>query len=224
MILELADLEKTFSHGDASVTVLKGLNFTANRGETIAILGPSGSGKSTLLTLLAGLDRPTAGRISIQGEDLHRLNEESLTRFRSKNLSIIFQQFHLMANLTALENVTLPLEIAGIQDAETKAKNALTSVGLGHRFTHFPTELSGGECQRVAIARAVAVEAPILLADEPSGNLDQKTGHEVMKMLFELVKSKGSTLILVTHNEQLASWCDRQFNLQDGKLWLQDRQ
>ena len=215
MILQLDRLEKTYAHGSTSVTVLKDLTFEAAKAETIAILGPSGSGKSTLLSLLAGLDKPTSGTISVHGENL--------SRFRAKNLGIIFQQFHLMSNLTAHENVMLPLEISGSRDAEARARAALESVGLGARLTHFPSELSGGECQRVAIARAIAVEPQILLADEPSGNLDLKTGNQVMQLLFDLVKKTKSTLILVTHNEQLASWCDKQYNLHNGQLQLQVR-
>lgn len=221
MILQLSNLEKTYTRGANSVTVLKDLNFQIQKPETVAILGPSGSGKSTLLSLLAGLDYPTSGAITVQGEHLHSMGEEELSRFRSRNLGIIFQQFHLMSNLTALENVRLPLEISDAEHSDERARAALESVGLSHRLTHFPSELSGGECQRVAIARALAVKPLILLADEPSGNLDQKTGNQVMQMLFDLVKKQESTLILVTHNEQLASWCDKQFNLQDGKLQLQ---
>jgi len=223
LILQLDHIEKTYAHGDHSVTVLKDLNFAAKEAETVAILGPSGSGKSTLLSLLAGLDRPTSGTISVKGENLHSMGEEQLSRFRARNLGIIFQQFHLMSNLTAQENVRLPLEIAGAQNADERARKALESVGLSHRLTHFPAELSGGECQRVAIARALAVEPAILLADEPSGNLDLKTGNQVMQLLFDLVKKQGSTLVLVTHNEQLATWCTKQFNLQDGKLLQQVR-
>ena len=223
MILQLDRLEKTYAHGSTSVTVLKDLTFEAAKAETIAILGPSGSGKSTLLSLLAGLDKPTSGTISVHGENLHEMGEEQLSRFRAKNLGIIFQQFHLMSNLTAHENVMLPLEISGSRDAEARARAALESVGLGARLTHFPSELSGGECQRVAIARAIAVEPQILLADEPSGNLDLKTGNQVMQLLFDLVKKTKSTLILVTHNEQLASWCDKQYNLHNGQLQLQVR-
>ena len=217
-ILDVQNVHKTYSHPTQPIEVLRGASLAAKRGETVAILGPSGSGKSTMLSLLAGLDKPTSGVISLVGEDLARLSEEKLARFRAKNLGIIFQQFHLMNNLTATENVSLPLEIARNPDAVAKARRALEDVGLGHRQQHFPHQLSGGECQRVAIARALVVEPPVLLADEPSGNLDTKTGTQVMKMLFDLAKNKGTTLILVTHNEDLAGWCNRKLHLAEGRL------
>lgn len=227
--MEVNGLCKTYakkSGRDASgtengVSVLRNLDFAAghpNRSETVAIIGPSGSGKSTLLAMLAGLDAPTSGTIRVAGQDLSKLDQAGLSRFRAKNLGIVFQQFHLMSSLTALENVRLPLEIAEIADATAIATSMLSSVGLGHRLQHFPAELSGGECQRVAIARALAVDPAIYLADEPSGNLDQKTGIQIMELLFERIKSKKSTLILVTHNEELAKWCDRRLILQEGRL------
>lgn len=229
MIMEVNGLCKTYakkSGRDAKdtengITVLRNLDFAAghpNRSETVAIIGPSGSGKSTLLAMLAGLDAPTSGTIRVAGQDLSKLDQAGLSRFRAKNLGIVFQQFHLMSSLTALENVRLPLEIAEIADATAIATSMLSSVGLGHRLQHFPAELSGGECQRVAIARALAVDPAIYLADEPSGNLDQKTGIQIMELLFERIKSKKSTLILVTHNEELAKWCDRRLILQEGRL------
>jgi putative ABC transport system ATP-binding protein len=218
MILSVSHVQKTYPHPSAPIQVLRGVNLDAQAGETIAILGPSGSGKSTLLSLLAGLDSPTSGSVTLAGKNLTAMNEESLARFRAKNLGIIFQQFHLMNNLTAKENVRLPLEISGTSEADAKARQALIDVGLGHRLDHFPHQLSGGECQRVAIARAIVVEPPLLLADEPSGNLDTTTGHQVMKLLFDLTKKNKMTLILVTHNEDLAKWCDKKLTLSEGRL------
>jgi len=221
MILEIDDLCKTF-RTDASVEpveVLKHLNLQMTKGETLAILGQSGSGKSTLLTLLAGLDSPSSGSIVLDGQDMHKLSEEQLSRFRARHIGIIFQQFHLMSHLTALENVSLPLDLFRDADAAAKAEEALRQVGLGKRMTHFPHQLSGGECQRVAIARAMVVRPSILLADEPTGNLDNSTGTYVSDMIFELVKEHGMTLLFVTHNEQLAKRCAREQRLQNGSFY-----
>ncbi len=218
MILNAQDVSKSFSQGGASIEVLRGLFLQVEAGETLAILGESGSGKSTLLSLLAGLDHPDGGSIAISGTVLKDLDEEALTQFRGKGLGIVFQQFHLMSTLTALENVALPLEIAHDPAALTKAKEALAAVELAHRETHFPNQLSGGECQRVAIARAFVTRPALLLADEPSGNLDSRTGNAVMDLLFKLVKAHHMTLILVTHNEALAKRCQRQLAIVEGKL------
>ncbi|MGA0805789.1 MAG: ABC transporter ATP-binding protein [Pseudohongiellaceae bacterium] len=220
MILEINDLCKTF-RTDASVEpveVLKHLNLQMSKGETLAILGQSGSGKSTLLTLLAGLDSPSSGSIVLNGQDMQKLSEEELSKFRARNIGIIFQQFHLMSHLTALENVSLPLDLFRDPDAARKAEEALQQVGLGKRMTHFPHQLSGGECQRVAIARAMVVRPSILLADEPTGNLDNSTGAYVSDMIFDLVKEHGMTLLFVTHNEQLAKRCAREQRLQNGRF------
>jgi putative ABC transport system ATP-binding protein len=220
MILEINDLCKTF-RTDASVEpveVLKHLNLQMSKGETLAILGQSGSGKSTLLTLLAGLDSPSSGSIILNGQDMQKLSEEELSKFRARNIGIIFQQFHLMSHLTALENVSLPLDLFRDPDAARKAEEALQQVGLGKRMTHFPHQLSGGECQRVAIARAMVVRPSILLADEPTGNLDNSTGAYVSDMIFDLVKEHGMTLLFVTHNEQLAKRCAREQRLQNGRF------
>ena len=220
MILEINDLCKTF-RTDASVEpveVLKHLNLQMSKGETLAILGQSGSGKSTLLTLLAGLDSPSSGSIVLNGQDMQKLSEEELSKFRARNIGIIFQQFHLMSHLTALENVSLPLDLFRDPDAARKAEEALQHVGLGKRMTHFPHQLSGGECQRVAIARAMVVRPSILLADEPTGNLDNSTGAYVSDMIFDLVKEHGMTLLFVTHNEQLAKRCAREQRLQNGRF------
>ena len=220
MILQIKDLCKTFRTAAnlEPIEVLKNLSLEMETGDTLAILGQSGSGKSTFLTLLAGLDRPTSGTIILNGQDMHDLDEEALSKFRARNIGIIFQQFHLMSHLTALENVSLPLDLFKDPEAENKAREALDHVGLGKRLDHFPHQLSGGECQRVAIARAMVVRPSILLADEPTGNLDSSTGAHVSDMIFELVAKHGMTLLFVTHNEQLAMRCARQQRLQDGRF------
>ena len=198
--------------------VLRDLSIQADKGEKIAILGPSGCGKSTLLSLLAGLDNPDTGTVEIDGMDLAKQSEDDRSQIRSEKLGIVFQQYHLMRNLNAVENVGLPLEILGTTDFPDLARNALEDVGLGHRAAHFPSEMSGGECQRVAIARALINRPPLVLADEPSGNLDQKTGVEVMDLLFNLCNEFNITLLLVTHNRDLAERCDRALLLKDGAL------
>jgi putative ABC transport system ATP-binding protein len=217
-ILKARQVFKQFAQGETPVQVLNGLELEVAKGETLAIVGQSGSGKSTLLSLLAGLDTPTQGSIELAGQALEALSEEELTVYRAKHLGIIFQQFHLMGNLTALENVSLPLEIARDPNATEKARVALEHVGLAHRTSHLPHQLSGGEKQRVAIARAIVVEPSVLLADEPSGSLDTATGHQVMKLLFDLVNRRNMTLILVTHNEELVHLCQRKLTLREGRL------
>jgi putative ABC transport system ATP-binding protein len=220
MILEIKDLCKTFQSAAhlEPVEVLKNLNLQMEVGETLAILGQSGSGKSTLLTLLAGLDSPSSGSILLNGHNMHQMNEEQLSKFRAQNIGIIFQQFHLMSHLTALENVTLPLDLFKDADAKRKANEALEQVGLGKRKDHFPHQMSGGECQRVAIARAMVVRPAILLADEPTGNLDNTTGAYVSDMIFDLVREHKMTLLFVTHNEQLAKRCGREQRLLNGRF------
>ncbi|MBC7385905.1 MAG: ABC transporter ATP-binding protein, partial [Cryobacterium sp.] len=188
------------------------------QGETVAILGKSGSGKSTLLSLLAGLDSPDAGSVELEAEDLGKITEKRLLQLRNEKIGIVFQQFHLFPELTASENVAIPLEIRGDLEAFQKANRALESVGLGHRLSHTPDRLSGGEKQRIAIARAFISDPSILLADEPSGNLDAKTGDEVMSVLFDRVRELGMTLILVTHDELLSKRCGRRVELVGGKL------
>ncbi|MCX6108282.1 MAG: ABC transporter ATP-binding protein [Proteobacteria bacterium] len=217
-MLKLSGLGKSYPHPSGAVTVLTGIDALIEDGERVAIIGPSGSGKSTLLALLSGLDQPTSGTIELAGKVLGSLSERELTAYRARYLGIVFQQFHLMGHLSALENVTLPLRIAGHVEVEARAVKALQDVGLGHRLNHLPQQLSGGECQRVAIARAIVGEPPLILADEPSGNLDAKTGDQVMQLLFDLVRQRRSTLVLVTHNEHLASWCDRRLLLSGGHL------
>lgn len=214
--VRLKDVHKSFPHASGEVKVLKGLNLEVPRGERLAIVGPSGSGKSTLLAVLAGLERPEQGEVTLADRSLSELGEDGLSDFRSRQLGIVFQQFHLLPHLTAEENVALPLEILGEGRALEPARHALERVRMSHRQGHFPTELSGGECQRVAIARATVSQPEILLADEPSGNLDRETGDLVMQTLFEELGQ--STLLLVTHNETLAASCDRCLHMNDGRL------
>lgn len=218
MILKVADLRKNFGSGARAIEVLRGVNLEVAQGETVAILGESGSGKSTLLALLAGLDDPLSGEIWIAGEEIGRLCEEERAKFRAKNLGIVFQQYHLMSTLTALENVSLPLELLRDPNAETKALQILDAIGLSARCDHFPHQLSGGEAQRVALARAVVVEPALLLADEPSGSLDAKSGELVTRILFDLVEKRGMTLVLVTHSRVLAERCQSRYELRDGVL------
>lgn len=219
MILKVDKVYKAFSQtGSGTLEVLKGVSFEVNRGETIAISGQSGSGKTTLLSLLAGLDSPDSGSVVLEDQDLNILNEDRLARFRAKKIGMIFQQFHLMPHLTADENISLPLEILRSDDVDGRTNEVLRQVGLEERKNHLPGRLSGGECQRVAIARALAVKPSILLADEPTGNLDNKTGRQVVDLLFDLVYSINMTLILVSHNLELAALCKRQFSLEDGRL------
>tara|TARA_A100001388_G_C28758124_1_gene496138 strand:+ start:210 stop:884 length:675 start_codon:yes stop_codon:yes gene_type:complete len=217
-IISLNKISKTYFQGTQRIEVLYGLNLDVKSSETVAILGQSGTGKSTLLSLLAGLDVPDFGTISVNKQDLSKLSQDKLSQFRAKNLGVIFQQYHLMSNLTALENVGIPLELQKVTDFQSEALEALKMVGLSHRISHFPSQLSGGECQRVAIARAIVGKPKLILADEPSGNLDDKTGKEVMDLLFKLCKEQEQTLILVTHNHNLAQNCDRTLVLKDGKL------
>lgn len=217
-IISLNKISKTYFQGTQRIEVLYGLNLDVKSSEAVAILGQSGTGKSTLLSLLAGLDIPDFGTVEVNKQDLSKLSQDKLSQFRAKNLGVIFQQYHLMSNLTALENVGIPLELQKVNDFQSAALEALKMVGLSHRISHFPSQLSGGECQRVAIARAIVGKPKLILADEPSGNLDDKTGKEVMDLLFKLCKEREQTLILVTHNHDLAQNCDRTLVLKDGKL------
>ncbi len=216
--LEVSHLRKSFRQGEVEITVIHDLALSVGKGETLAILGKSGSGKSTLLSLLSGLDSPDAGEVRLEGVDIAHLPEEALLKIRNEKIGIVFQQFHLFPELTALENAAIPLELRGDPAAESKARAALESVGLGHRLDHTPDRLSGGEKQRVAIARAFVGEPALLLADEPSGNLDAKTGEEVMDLLFKRVRERGMTLILVTHDEALAGRCARRVILDRGVI------
>ena len=217
MLLEINQLYKSFPQADhGQIDVLKNINLEINEGETVAVVGQSGSGKSTLLSLMAGLDRQTTGSLRLRDKEISEMSEVKLTQFRAENIGIIFQQFYLMPHLTALENVSLPLEMFGYEDYLNRAKEALNQVGLSGREQHFPHQLSGGESQRVAIARAVVARPSILLADEPTGNLDNETGVQVANLLFELVKTTGMTMLLVTHNTEMAKRCSSQLTLQFG--------
>ena len=217
-ILSAEEVSKEFAQGTSVLHILNHLNFHLAAQELVAIIGQSGSGKSTLLAILAGLDHPTAGRITLAGHDLGGLDESALSRLRSAHMGIVFQQFHLIPNLTALENVSLPLEIRRLSNYEARAKDLLVRVGLQDRMNHYAHQLSGGECQRVAIARALAPKPVVLLADEPTGNLDSKTGDQVIEVLFSAARDEGAGLVIVTHNESLAKRCTRQLALRDGAL------
>jgi putative ABC transport system ATP-binding protein len=216
--VEVKNLRKSYGQGDSRVEVLKGINLSIERGERLALVGKSGSGKSTLLSLLAGLDRPDSGSISIDGRVMTSFKDKELTEFRATYMGIVFQQFHLISTLTAFENVLLPLELLKKKDAFEIATNLLDAVGLGHRREHLPSQLSGGESQRVAIARALAIGPSILFADEPSGNLDEETGEKVMDLLFQMVLKTQTTLVLVTHDPDLARRCSRVVHLEHGSL------
>lgn len=217
-LLSLHDVNLSLRSRAGAVHILKGISFSVNAGETIGIVGPSGSGKTSLLMVIAGLEPVSSGEIYVDGEALHGKSEDALALLRRNTIGIVFQSFHLIPTLSALENVALPLEFRGVANAVTVAREKLTSVGLGHRLDHYPGQLSGGEQQRVAIARALASGAKMILADEPTGNLDQETGKIIMDMLFEIRKTQGTSLLLVTHDRSLAARCDRIIEVRDGKL------
>jgi putative ABC transport system ATP-binding protein len=217
-LVRVKDLALTLPSLSGPVNILRGIDLTIARGEVLAILGPSGSGKTSLLMLLAGLEQATAGSIELDGQIITAMDEDALARMRRSRIGIVFQAFHLIPTMTALENVAVPLELAGHRDASARAVAALDAVGLSHRLTHLPSRLSGGEQQRVAIARAFAPEPRLLLADEPTGNLDLATGEAVMELLFALRARHGTTLLLITHDPALAERCDRQVRLVDGKV------
>ena len=214
----LKDIQLKLASAAGEVNILRGLNLEVSAGEAVGLVGPSGSGKTSLLMLIAGLERATGGTLSVAGKDVTRLNEDTLARFRGRHIGIVFQNFHLVPTMTAIENVALPLEFAGVRDAMQRARAHLDAVGLGHRLLHYPGQLSGGEQQRVALARAFAVEPSLLLADEPTGNLDGATGRVVMDVLFEMRRRLGTTLILVTHEDALAARCERIVRMQDGRI------
>jgi putative ABC transport system ATP-binding protein len=216
VMIRLRDLRLTIPAASGPVNILRGIDLEVWRGETIAVLGPSGSGKTSLLMLLAGLERASDGVIEVAGHDLARMDEDARARFRLDALGIVFQAFHLIPSMTAQQNVAVPLELAGRRDAAAVAVAALHRVGLGHRLTHRPSELSGGEQQRVALARAFAPMPSLLLADEPTGNLDIETGSMVMDLLFDLCAASGTTLLLITHDPALAARCDRSLTLRNG--------
>ncbi|MDR5651574.1 ABC transporter ATP-binding protein [Ruixingdingia sedimenti] len=216
--IELNDARLVLDGNAGPVAILHGIGLTVARGESVGLVGPSGSGKSSLLMLMGGLERATSGTVRALGQDLTAMDEDRLARFRRGNMGVVFQSFHLIPTMTALENVAIPLEIAGAEDAFARAEAELRAVGLGARMDHYPAQLSGGEQQRVALARAVVARPAILLADEPTGNLDGATGAAIMELLFGLRDRHGATLVLVTHAPDLAARCDRVVRLADGRL------
>jgi putative ABC transport system ATP-binding protein len=217
-MIRVRDLVMRLTSGGRPLTILDGITLDVPAGEICAITGPSGSGKSTLLGLIAGLDRPSAGSIAVAGVEITRLDEDALARFRRDTLGYVFQSYHLIPTLTAVENVAVPLEIAGAPDAAARARGLLADVGLGDRAHHYPVQLSGGEQQRVALARAVALDPELLLADEPTGNLDSGTGAQIIELLLAWSRRRRSTLVLVTHDEALARHADRVVALRDGRI------
>ena len=217
-ILSLTDTRLTLDGNAGPVDILRGITLSVNRGETLGLIGPSGSGKSSLLMLMGGLERATGGTIRALGQDLTAMDEDALARFRRDHMGVVFQSFHLIPTMTALENVATPLELAGVSDAFDRAQAELEAVGLGARTDHYPAQMSGGEQQRVALARASAPRPDILLADEPTGNLDGPNGQAIMDLLFGLRDRHGATLVLVTHAPELANRCDRVIRLRDGLL------
>ena len=217
-VLALEEVELTLAGNAGPVEILRGITLEVERGESVGLIGPSGSGKSSLLMLMGGLERATGGRVMALGQDLGGMGEDDLARFRRGRMGIVFQSFHLVPTMTALENVALPLEIAGEADAFARAEAELAAVGLGHRMGHYPAELSGGEQQRVALARAAAPRPELFLADEPTGNLDGANGAAIMDLLFGLRDRYGATLVLVTHAPELAARCDRIVRLADGRI------
>ncbi|WP_302504062.1 ABC transporter ATP-binding protein [Geoalkalibacter halelectricus] len=217
-MVEIVDLHLSLVGGGGQVNILRGVDLEVARGETLSIVGPSGAGKTTLLMAMSGLERPTRGRIRVDGIDLAGLNEDDLARFRREHLGIVFQSFHLVPTMTALENAALPLEFAGAPDARERAAAALEAVGLRDRQSHFPGQLSGGEQQRTALARAFVANPSLILADEPTGNLDRDTGARVMELLFGLQAEHGTTLILITHDDALAQRCGRCLHMADGRF------
>lgn len=218
IILSAQDVAKRFDTQAGMLELFREINLEIRRGETIAITGPSGAGKSTLLSLLAGLDLASDGSIAIAGQNTHTLDEKARAELRSRHISFVFQTFHLLPELNALENVVLPLEIRGTTQATDRAREWLQQVGLGARLDHYPAELSGGEQQRVAIARAFASAPDLLFADEPTGNLDEHTGEAIIEQLFQLNTDQNTTLVLITHDNHLASRCDRRLHLHNGEL------
>jgi putative ABC transport system ATP-binding protein len=216
--IALASVNLSLGQGAARVHILKDIGLNIGRGEAIGLIGPSGSGKSTLLMVMAGLERPDSGSITVAGENLDMLDEDALARFRGRNVGIVFQSFHLIPTMTALENVAVPLELAGVSDATERAAQELSAVGLGDRLHHYPAQLSGGEQQRVAVARALAPDPAILVADEPTGNLDEATGQQIIDLLFVGHAKRGTTLILVTHDPALAARCARVVRLRSGRI------
>ncbi len=217
-MLRLEGVELTLGSVAGQVNILRGIDLSVSSGERVSIVGPSGSGKTSLIMVIAGLERATAGLVSVAGQDLSTLDEDGLALFRRDTMGIVFQAFHLVSTMTAVENVAVPLEFAGRRDAFERAEAELAAVGLDHRLQHYPGQLSGGEQQRVALARAVAMEPKLLLADEPTGNLDSDTGQQIIDLLFDLADKRNATLMLITHDATLAARCDRNIKLADGRI------
>ena len=217
-VLAAHSISKEVSSPEGSLTILDDVSFNVSAGDSIAVVGPSGAGKSTLLALLAGLDLPTSGHVVLNGANLSELDEDGRAIVRAENVGFVFQSFHLVPSLNALENVMLPLELAGGEDARGASRKIIDKVGLGDRWSHYPAQLSGGEKQRVAIARGFATEPAVLFADEPTGNLDSRTGSNIMQLMFDLNRSSSTTLVLVTHDLSLAGRCDRILSLDAGRL------
>ncbi|MDQ3078054.1 MAG: ABC transporter ATP-binding protein [Pseudomonadota bacterium] len=217
-LIDLADVSLTLGEGEVRTHILKSVSLRLDAGESVAVLGPSGSGKSSLMAVIAGLERPDSGRVELAGQDLAPLGEDALARLRGRSLGIILQAFHLLPTMTALENVSVPLELAGASDARERARAELEAVGLGHRLAHYPAQLSGGEQQRVAIARATAPRPQLLLADEPTGNLDSATGAGIVDLLFERAGAAGAGLLVITHDPAVAARAGRTVRMADGLL------
>ena len=218
MVISARNVTLTLGTATAATAILKGIDLDIARGSSVALLGPSGSGKSSLMAVLSGLERATGGRVEVGGLDFGRLDEDALARARRGRIGIVLQAFHLLPTMTALENVAVPMELAGIADAFTRAEAELSAVGLGHRIDHYPTQLSGGEQQRVAIARALGARPDLVFADEPTGNLDAGTGAAIMDLLFDRRAATGATLVIITHDPVLAARCDRIVELGDGRI------
>lgn len=217
-VLSVKDVTLSLNGNAGPVDILHGITLDVVKGRSLALVGPSGSGKSSLLMLMGGLERASSGQIHALGQDLTDMNEDALARFRRASMGVVFQSFHLIPTMTALENLATPLELAGDKDAFAKAEADLETVGLGHRKNHYPSQMSGGEQQRVALARAMVVRPSILLADEPTGNLDESNGNAVMELLFKLQEQVGATLVMVTHSNTLAGRCDSVIRLRDGRI------
>lgn len=217
-IIQLDNVHLSLGEGAGRVHILKGISLEIERGSAVGLVGPSGSGKSTLLMVMSGLEKADSGTVNVVGHNLTALGEDNLARFRGRHVGIVFQSFHLIANMTALENVAVPLELAGVANAFERAREELTTVGLGQRLTHYPGELSGGEQQRVAIARALIAKPDVLIADEPTGNLDEDTGEDITNLLFKLQEERGMTLLLVTHDLKLASRCNVAIEIRSGEI------
>jgi len=217
-VIKLENVSLTLESGAGPVNILKSISFSVSAGESVGIVGPSGSGKSSLMSLMTGLEQATSGAVNVAGLRMDGASEDDLARHRLGGIGIVMQAFHLIPTMTAIENVAVPLELAGMPDAFDRAEAELTLVGLGHRLDHYPTQLSGGEQQRVALARALAPEPALLFGDEPTGNLDTQTGHDIVDLIFDLAERRQSTLVLITHDPKLADRCDRVISVADGRI------